>query len=142
MNARRVLLGTGPLVALLNAMDSSHELCLATFDALRAPLYTCWPVVTEAAWMLRNRRRPGESLAAAQSSGVFEILDLGANSLKDIAAIMTRYESLGLQMADATLLHLADRESIRTIFTLDRRDFTVVRLKRNRPLRLIPEAEN
>ncbi len=55
---------------------------------------------------------------------------------------MTRYESLGLQLANAALLHLAHREGIRTIFTLDRRDFSVVRLKQNRLPRLIPEAES
>ena len=84
----------------------------------------------------------GESLAAARSSGVFEVLDLATHGLKDIAAIMTRYESLGLQLANAALLHLAHREGIRTIFTLDRRDFSVVRLKQNRLPRLIPEAES
>jgi predicted nucleic acid-binding protein len=52
---------------------------------------------------------------------------------------MRRYEGIGLQMADAALVHLAEREGIRTVFTLDRRDFSIVRLKRNRTLRLIPD---
>ncbi len=51
---------------------------------------------------------------------------------------MRRYESIGAQLADASLIHLAEREGIRTIFTLDRRDFSIYRLKDNRALTLLP----
>jgi hypothetical protein len=61
--------------------------------------------------------------------------------LSEIAAIMRRYEDSGIQLADAALAYLAAREKIRTDFTLDRRGFSIVRLKRNRPLRLIPDIE-
>jgi uncharacterized protein len=54
---------------------------------------------------------------------------------------MKRFESAGVQFADAALAHLADRENIRTIFTTDRRDFSIIRLKRNRSLRLIPDLQ-
>jgi uncharacterized protein len=54
---------------------------------------------------------------------------------------MKRYESAGVQFADAALAHLAERENIRAVFTLDRRDFTIIRLKRNRTLRLIPDLQ-
>jgi uncharacterized protein len=43
------------------------------------------------------------------------------------------------QLADASLVHLANRESIDTIFTLDRRNFSVYRSARNRRFRLIPD---
>ena len=52
---------------------------------------------------------------------------------------MRRYETIGAQLADAALVYLAEQENIRTVFTLDRRDFSVYRLKRNRALKLIPE---
>ena len=60
------------------------------------------------------------------------------SDLDGIASILNRYKSLGLQLADASLLHLANREAIQTVFTLDRRDFGVVRLARGRKFRLIP----
>jgi uncharacterized protein len=63
-----------------------------------------------------------------------------SGNLADIAAIMRRYEDSGIQFADAALVHLAEREDIRTVFTLDRRDFSIIRLKRNRVLKLIPEV--
>ena len=43
------------------------------------------------------------------------------------------------QLADAALVYLAERDHIRSIFTLDQRDFSIYRLKRNRALRIIPE---
>jgi len=55
-----------------------------------------------------------------------------------IAAILAKYQGLGIQLADASLLHLANREGIETMFTLDRRDFGVLRLANRKKLRLIP----
>jgi uncharacterized protein len=136
---RSPLLDTGPLVALFVEKDRHHRLCLETFAALSAPLYTCWPVLTEAAWIMRNQHRPLDRIAEAHSAGMFEILPLDDGCLVEIAAIMRRYENIGLQLADAALAYLAERENIRTVFTLDRRDFSIIRLKRNRVLRLIPE---
>jgi hypothetical protein len=52
---------------------------------------------------------------------------------------MRRYENIGLQLADASLIHLAECEGVRTIFATNRRDFSIVRLRRNRSLTLIPD---
>jgi predicted nucleic acid-binding protein len=139
LTERPPLLDTGPLVALFNERDHHHRLCVDTFAALPAPLSTCWPVLTEAAWIMRKQHRPLDRIADAHAAGIFEILPLEGDSLAEIAAMMRRYENIGLQLADAALAHLAEREGIRTVFTLDRRDFSIIRLKRNRVLRLIPE---
>jgi predicted nucleic acid-binding protein len=96
-------------------------------------------VLTEAAWILRKQPRPLDRIAEAHTAGLFEILPLDGGSLDAIAAIMRRYEDVGLQFADAALAHLAEREDIRTVFTTDRRDFSIIRLKRNRALRFIPD---
>jgi uncharacterized protein len=55
-----------------------------------------------------------------------------------MAAILAKYKDMRIQLADAALVHLANREEIETIFTLDRRDFNLFRLSRGRKLRLIP----
>lgn len=70
---------------------------------------------------------------------MFVLLPLDEGDLQGIAAIMTRYEDAGLPLADAALAHLADREGIRTVFTLDRRDFSIIHLKQNRTLRPSPD---
>lgn len=139
MTDRRILLDTGSLVALFLVSDSDHRLCVDTFATLPAPLLTCWPVLTEAAWLMRKQTRPLDWIADIHAAGMIEILPLEGGCLKEVAAIMRRYEDIGLQVADAALAYLSDREGIRSVFTLDRRDFSIIRLKRNRALRLIPE---
>ena len=141
MTDRRILLDTGPLVALLAATDSRHRLCVDTFASLAPPLFTCWPVLTEAAWILRKQSRPLDRIADAHAAGMFETLPLEDGCLTEIAAFMRRHEDSGIQLADAALAHLAEREDIRTVFTLDRRDFSIIRLKRNRMLKIIPEPQ-
>jgi predicted nucleic acid-binding protein len=135
----RVLLDTGPLVVLLAESDAHHRICVEILGTLAPPLLTCWPVVTEAAWLLRHQHRPMDRILAALNAGMFDLLPLESASLKEIAAIMLRYEDLGIQLVDAALAHLADRENIRTVFTLDRRAFSIIRLKRNRVLSLLPK---
>jgi predicted nucleic acid-binding protein len=136
----RVLIDTGPMVAVFSEADRHHSRCTDTLKTLGPPLFTCWPVVTEAAWLLRARPRSIYRLFDGFQNGVFRLLPLDADDLPAIAAIMRRYEDSGLQLADGALAHLAERESIRTIFTTDRRDFSIIRLRRNRALRIIPEA--
>jgi uncharacterized protein len=138
---RRVLLDTGPLVALLAQNDAHHRRCVETLADLSPPLFTCWPVLTEAAWLLRRYPSPADRLNDAHAAGLFDILPLIAADLPAIAAVMRRYEDAGLQFADAALAHLAERENIRTVFTTDRRDFSIIRLKRNRTLKLLPEVQ-
>jgi uncharacterized protein len=137
---KRILIDTGPMVALCSVDDGQHKRCDDAMTALTPPLFTCWPVVTEAAWLLRERPDSLYKLFGGFEGGLFALLTLDASDLPAIAALMKRYESCRLQFADAALAHLAEREDIRTVFTLDRRDFSIIRLKRNCTLKLIPEA--
>jgi uncharacterized protein len=135
----RALIDTGPLVAIYSENDADRQRCSHALTKLSPPLLTCWPVLTEAAWLLRKRPDALGQIFDGFASGLFALPPLDADDLAPIAAILRRYEDIGLQLADAALAHLADREGIRTIFTLDRRDFSILRLKRNRALRLIPD---
>jgi uncharacterized protein len=56
-----------------------------------------------------------------------------------IAAILKQYRDIRIQLADAALVHLAARDALDTIFTLDQRDFLVHRLSKGRAFRIVPE---
>jgi uncharacterized protein len=103
-------------------------------------LLTCWPVLTEAAWLLRRRPVALGKLFEAFDAGLLELLTLDAAAISRVAAFLRRDEAVGAQLADAALVYLAEREDIRTGCTLDRRDFSVYRLKRNRALTLLPDV--
>ena len=135
----RVLADTGPLVAILSQNDHYHELCVKTLEDLPGPLLTCWPVITEAAWLLREYPMAIEKLLRSITDGFLEVFPVAGAESKGIADIMKRYASLRPQFADVMLVYLAYRENIRTIFTLDRRDFSFYRTGRKGAFRIVPE---
>ncbi|MBV9767099.1 MAG: PIN domain-containing protein [Acidobacteriaceae bacterium] len=133
-----VLIDTGPIVAILSAADEHHQACTEKLRTMTGPLLTCWPVITETAWLLRTHPRAIKLLLSSFNAQPFKLASLEQEDLAPIAAILSQYKNLGIQLADASLLHLANREGIETIFTLDRRDFNVLRGPRGKKLRIIP----
>lgn len=134
-----MLVDTGPLVAILSRNDAHHHSCVEQLQTLAPPLLTCWPVMTEAAWLLRQQPFAVQRLLTSFTAGWIKLLPLGEEAALPIAKILHRYRKLGAQLADAALLYLAEREELDTIFTLDRRDFSTYRLSGNRKLHLLPE---
>jgi hypothetical protein len=134
----QVLVDTGPIVAILMASDEHHEACVDQLHRIRGPLLTCWPVITEAAWLLRAYPAAIRKLLSSFQRRPFDLVALGETDLPGIAAILAKYAGLGIQLADASLVHLANREGIETMFTLDRRDFGILRLAHGKKLHLIP----
>jgi uncharacterized protein len=125
----RVLIDTGPIVAILSASDEHHARCVAQLADLRPPLFTCWPVVTEAQWLLRQDPQAVQALFDAFTGGLLALLPVDAAALPAIAAFILRYSKRKPNLVDAMLVHLAEREDIATVFTLDRRDFSVYRFR-------------
>jgi hypothetical protein len=140
MSPQSILIDTGPIVAILSKADHHHERCTAQLADLRPPLLTCWPVVTEAQWLLRRDLKAQAGLFEAFASGLLALLPVEADAMPQLDAFIRRYRKLQPDLADAVLVHLAERENIQTIFTLDQRDFSVYRYKTNRRLKIIPDA--
>jgi predicted nucleic acid-binding protein len=138
---RRVLADTGPLVAVLSRRDQYHRTCVEALRDLPGPLFTCWPVITEAAWLLRRDSTAVQQLLNSIDTGFLELLPLATADAKPIASILKKYADISIQLADAALVHLAARDGLDTIFTLDQRDFSVYRLPRGKPLRILPSRE-
>jgi predicted nucleic acid-binding protein len=134
-----ILVDTGPLVAILSRTDEYHRACVNALRSLPSPLLTCWPVITEAVWLLRGSPSAVQRLLGSIGGGFLELLPLEGTEAKAIAAFMMRYETIGPQLADAALVYLAYREHLDTIFTLDRRDFSIYRIGK-RAFNIIPEA--
>jgi len=136
---KQVLVDTGPLVAILSRNDRYHEVCVNSLRDMPGPLLTCWPVITEAAWLLRGSPRAVQRLLGSIDGGFLELLPLAGSEAEPIAAVMKRYEDIHPQLADSVLVYLANREQIDTIFTLDQRDFSIYRSGRKRSFRIVPE---
>jgi len=137
---KRVLVDTGPIVAILSRTDQYHKLCVEALREMPGPLFTCWPVVTEAAWLLRRSSCAVQQMLRGIDNGFLELLPLASEDAVLIAAVMKKYHDIRIQLADAALVHIANRDGLDTVFTLDQRDFSVYRLPRGRTFRLIPSA--
>lgn len=133
-----VLVDTGPLVAMRSENETSHAECLDTLKTLPQPLLTCWPVLTEAAFLLRKHPLQVRELLASADGRFLRILPIRHPDVLSINAILEKYEDQAIQLADAALVHLAKRENIDTVFTLDRRDFGILRTEDGKTLNIIP----
>ena len=67
--AERVLIDTGPIVAILCREDALHEKCVETLRTLVGELWTCWPVISEAVFLLGGRTDRIQSLLQMLVSG-------------------------------------------------------------------------
>jgi uncharacterized protein len=135
----RVIVDAGPLVAILNRLDSHHRECHKQGLECSQPLLTTWPVIAEAAWLLRKTPGGVSGLLKMVSERLVECYPLDAAAAKWMDELLARYADQHVQLADASLLYVAEREQIENVFTLDRRDFVLYRLAGNRPLRLLPK---
>lgn len=133
-----ILIDAGPLVAIANPDEPAHALALKTLSEQPPPILSTWPVLAEAAWLLRKRPDSVHEMLRGFTVGVFELRHLEKDSLSWISRFLQKYEDLGAQLADASLMYVAEQERIDTIFTLDRRDFSVYRTSRNRALKIVP----
>lgn len=140
MIAEAVLVDTGPLVAILHRHDHFHVRCVEQSAQLAGPVMSCWPVVTEAAWLLRDVPDGLSRLLAMISEGVLSLLELEPAAAVWINKHASQFSTLRPQLADLSLVYLAHRDRVRHIFTLDRRDFAVYRDWKNGPFLLLPDV--
>jgi uncharacterized protein len=133
----RGLIDTGAILALLNRRDHWHAACREVFSALPLPLATSAAVLAELFHLLDG---PHEDMAAWSflRSGAVTVLPISDEDLPDLDALMERYHDRPMDFADATLVHLAHRESLTTVFTVDHDDFETYRIEGKRRFRIVP----
>ncbi len=133
-----ILVDTGPLVALIHEDDNEHRICKETFLTFSEPLGTVWPVLTEAMYLLSFSWVAQNALWEMTQAGAVEILSLGTDDVARMRELMRKYRDLPMDLADAALVRVAERERLRRIFTLDRRDFQIYRPSRMGRFAVLP----
>jgi len=135
---RGVLIDAGPLVSILHRDDRDHATCVDALRRINDPLLTTWMPVTEAMYLLDFSLAAQRALLEMIERQAIGVLPLDIDDLPKVQALLEKYRDLPMDFADATLVHVANRENIRTVFTLDRRDFSVYRMTRGRTFTVIP----
>ena len=122
------LVDAGPLIALYKADDQHHRACLAAFKRLPGPLATVWPVLAEVMHILRDSPRSRSAIWDMIARGAVNLLPLGLEDVPRIRELMEQYADLPIDLADAALVRVAEREGVKRFFTVDKKDFAVYRL--------------
>lgn len=133
------LVDAGPLIALIDGDEPDHERCREMLDQLRLPLLTTWPAFTEAMYLL-GRAAGWEAQRALWQWVLRDHLVVAAPSeaaLTRAARLMETYADRPMDLADATLVALAEERETNRIFTLDA-DFHVYRYKGRSRFDVVP----
>jgi uncharacterized protein len=134
----RGLVDTGALIALLRRDDRWHRPCTEAFATLALPLATSAAVLTELFHLLAGTHEHAAAWTLIRSNAVV-VLPIGDDDLPDLEALMHRYRDRPMDFADATLVHLARREDLATVFTIDHDDFETYRIDGKRRCRIVPQ---
>jgi uncharacterized protein len=136
--AADALIDTGAILAILQKSDKWHEPCQQAFRQLRFPLLTSEAVLTELFHLVGNSQAEMETAWSFVRSGAVVVGTIEDAELPQLRSLMLQYWDRPMDFADATLVHLANRESLSTILTVNQADFATYRLARKRRFQVLP----
>jgi uncharacterized protein len=135
------LIDTGGIVAVIDRKDPWHTSCVEALRAFRPPLLTSLAVLAEVFHLLSRDRVDMEVTWDFLESGIIAIGTITDTDLPHLHSLMSKYGDQPMDFADATLVHLARRESIDTILTLDR-DFESYRIEGRKRFNILPSRSS
>lgn len=122
----KVILDTGPLVALLNLRDNYHSWAKTEFAQIRPPMLSCEAVFSEACFLLRSVSNGPQTVIKLLNQGVVEVPFRLSDEAKRIKNLLVRYVSVPMSLADACLVRMAEQYDQAAVMTLDK-DFQIYR---------------
>lgn len=135
-----ILVDTGPLVALLDRRDQHHQRCASAAARLPGePLLTTWACFTEAMFLLGDSGGwPFQAeLWKLQQAGQLLIHTPNSEEVQFMRQLMQRYADTPMDLADASIVAVAQFLGIRRLFTIDS-DFLIYRLSDGSALEVFP----
>ena len=119
----QVIADTGPLVAIVSEKDQYHKVCVEALKNIRLPLFTCWSVITEAQFLLKQDREAVQRLFEMIEKGAVKLVYLPDDSVLWLKNFLYKYYNSNLQsrrqveLTDASVCYLAEYLKIDTVFT-------------------------
>jgi predicted nucleic acid-binding protein len=134
-----VIADTGFFIALGNKKDNFHDQAKQQLKVLREPLITTYPVIVETSYLLFKRYGSEKQFLFLRQliQGNIQIFQLNNYHLQRMLELMVKYSNLPMDLADASLVVLAEEINDNRILTTDFRDFTVYRYYNNQSFILL-----
>jgi predicted nucleic acid-binding protein len=137
-----IIADTGFFYALMNSKDKYHQQSVEALKTLQSSLITTYPVITETCHLLLQRKGTKYQTQFLKSldQGFAQIFQLEEKHLPRIIQFTEQYADLPMDLADASLVILAEDLGHGQIFSTDQRDFGIYRWKNTKPFQnlLIP----
>jgi hypothetical protein len=136
-----IVVDTGPLVALFDPQDAQHERCVKALKAIKEPLVTTIPVLTEAFHMLGPASVGSDRLRDFIDHGGLSVWFFDRGTVRRAFEMMEQYADHPMDLADASLVAAAEAVGTRQVFTIDRKDFATYRVRRghrHQPMQIVP----
>lgn len=125
---KKVLIDSGPLIALFDASDRFHPQAVAFIKANKYPLITTPASITETLHLLDFNRNAQIDFMEWISRGAVEIHNIQNRDFGRLKALTEKYRDLPMDFADACLVFLAEKLEVDTVATIDR-DFSIYRIQ-------------
>jgi predicted nucleic acid-binding protein len=110
---------TGPLVALLNRRDRHNAWVREILDVIEPPVFTCEAVMSEACFLLTKVTGGPESVLQLVSEDVLRIAFRLGPEIEAVRALMSKFASVPMSLADACLVRMTELDQHSTVLTLD-----------------------
>lgn len=125
---------------MFNRRDPSHETVVRVLERERSTVHIPQSVITEAGWLVGERRMPDRiaTLLRGLTSSTWHVECLSEQDLERTAEILTAYADSRIDLVDASVMAVAERLRATRIYTLDRRDFSIVRPRHLDAFELLP----
>ena len=136
-----ILLDTSGLLAALDESQRQHLACRAALEGATPPLLLSPFVLAELDYLLmRHVGAVAQSaLLAEVGRGAFRLEPIAADDIVRAREVAEKFRDLGIGLADASLVVLAERHAVADILTLDRRHFELLRFAQRRRFRIVPD---
>jgi predicted nucleic acid-binding protein len=135
-----ILVDSSGLLAAIDSSQREHTAAAHALEAAEPPLLLSPFVLAELDYFLATRIGSGAEVALLEevAAGAYQLEPFGRDDVAAALAVIERYGDIGLGLADASIVVLADRHATSDVLTLDERHFRTVRRSKGEAFRLLP----
>lgn len=116
---KNTIIDSGPLIALFDKSDKYHDRVLSFLKSYDGRLITTWAVITEVTHMLSFNLNVQIDFLKWIHLGGLEVVEITQENLKEIIDYMQKYTNVPMDLADGSLLVLAQNRRIKDIVSID-----------------------
>ena len=135
-----ILLDTSGLLSAIDASQNRHADAVAALAETRGPFLLSPFVLAELDYLLATRVSVQAEMALLDevTRGAYRLELFAAEDVAAARSLLERYHDLGIGLADASIVVLAERYSVYDVLTLDQRHFNALRGPGRKRFRVLP----